>query len=127
MEKKPITELLETTIQKVKEMVDANTIVGDPVTTVDGVTLIPVSKLSLGFAGGGSECAKKPDTNNAFGGGIGAGVKIEPIAFIVVRGESVKLLYVCPQAETALDRVVDMLPGVIDKIADIFDKNEAEE
>ena len=127
MEKRPITDLMETTIQKIKEMVDANTIIGKPVITPDGVTLLPVSKLSLGFVGGGSDCSKKSDTNNAFGGGIGAGVKIEPIAFIVVKGENFKLLHVAPHSGTTLDRIVDMVPEVIDKVSDFFDKSGAEE
>ena len=126
MEKRPISDLMETTIQKVKEMVDANTIIGEPVITPDGITLLPVSKLSLGFVGGGSDSAKKPEAGNAFGGGIGAGVKIEPIAFIVVRGENVRLLHVNPQSGTTLDKIIDLVPEVIDKVSGLFDKKDSE-
>ena len=111
-------------MQKIREMVDANTIVGEPISTADGVTLIPVSKLSFGFAGGGSDMGKKQESADAFGGGIGAGVKIEPVAFIVVKGDSVKLLHVSPPAASTLDRVIETVPEVIDKVTDLINKNK---
>ena len=105
-------------------MVDANTIVGEPVTTADGITLIPVSKVSFGFAGGGSDNAKKPEPQNGFGGGIGAGVKIEPVAFIIAKGENVKLLYVAPPAANTVDRIIETVPGLVDKITAFFGKDK---
>jgi len=84
----PINDMMATTIQKVRDLVDANTIVGEPILAGD-VTLIPVSKLSFGFGTGGSEYATKnqlPEKENAFGGGGGAGIKITPVAFLVVSG-----------------------------------------
>jgi len=105
-------------------MVDANTIIGEPVTTVDGITLIPVSKVSFGFAGGGSDFTKKPDPNNGFGGGIGAGVKIEPVAFIIANGDSVKLLHVSPPATNTVDRIIETVPEVIDKISGFIGKDK---
>ena len=125
MEKRPISELMETTMQKVREMVDANTIVGEPITTPDGITLIPVSKLSFGFAGGGSDFAKKQEPRDAFGGGIGAGVNISPVAFIVIKGENVKLLYVAPPSASTLDRVIDTVPEVFDKVTGFINKKKA--
>ena len=127
MEKRPISELMETTMQKVREMVDANTIVGEPITTADGVTLIPVSKLSFGFMGGGSDSGKKQQAADAFGGGIGAGVNIVPIAFIVVRGDSVRLLHVAPPAASTLDRLIETVPDVVDKVTNLIKKNKDEE
>jgi len=127
MDKRPISELMETTMQKVREMVDANTIVGEPITTVDGVTLIPVSKLSFGFAGGGSDFGKKQESHDAFGGGIGAGVNIVPIAFIVVKDDSVRLLHVSPPAATTLDRLIETVPEVIDKVSDFIKKDKEKE
>ena len=124
MDKRPISDMMETTMQKVREMIDANTIVGAPVTTADGITLIPVSKVFLGFAGGGSDSAKKQDEQSGFGGGIGAGVRIEPVAFVVLKGDSVKLLHIAPPAETTLDRVIETVPDVIDRITDFFEKNK---
>ena len=126
MEKRPISELMETTMQKVREMVDANTIVGEPITTPDGITLIPVSKLSFGFAGGGSDFAKKQEPRDAFGGGIGAGVNISPVAFIVIKGENVKLLYVAPPSASTLDRVIDTVPEVFDKVTGFINKKKAD-
>ena len=127
MEKRPISELMETTMQKVREMIDANMIVGEPILTADGITLIPVSKLSFGFAGGGSDFAKKADPADAFGGGIGAGVNVVPIAFIIVKGESVRLLHIAPPAASTIGRVIDTVPEVIDKISDLIDKNKQDE
>lgn len=124
MEKRPISELMETTMQRVRELVDANTIVGEPIMTADGITLIPVSKLSFGFAGGGSDLAKKQEPKDAFGGGIGAGVNISPVAFIVIKGENVKLLYVAPPSLSTLDRVIDSAPDMIDKFTDFINKNK---
>ena len=126
MEKRPISDLMETTMQKVREMVDANTIVGEAISTPDGVTLIPVSKLSFGFAGGGSDFGKKQEASDAFGGGIGAGVNIVPVAFIVVKGDSVRLLHVSPPAASTLDRVIETVPEVIDKVTDLLNKEKNE-
>ena len=125
MDKRPISDLMETTMQKVREMVDANTIVGEAISTADGITLIPVSKLSFGFAGGGSDFGKKQETQDAFGGGIGAGVNIVPVAFIVVKGDSVRLLHVSPPAASTLDRVIETVPEVLEKVTDLFGKDKA--
>jgi len=124
MEKRPISDLMETTMQKVREMIDANTIVGEPITTVDGITLIPVSKLSFGFAGGGSDFAKKQEAPNGFGGGIGAGVKIDPVAFIVIKGDNVRLLHVTPPAESTVDRIIETVPVMFDKVTGFISKDK---
>ena len=117
---------METTLLKVREMIDANTIVGKPVTTVDGITLIPVSKLSFGFAGGGTD-GRKQETKDSFGGGVGVGVKVEPVAFIIVKDENVRMLHVSPPPSTTLDRVIETVPEVMDKISDLFGKQKKEE
>jgi sporulation protein YtfJ len=120
----PINEMMATTIQKVRDLVDANTIIGEPIVS-GSITLIPVSKLSFGFGTGGSEFSvknQKPEQDNAFGGGGGAGVKITPVAFLVLSGDSVKLLPMSAPADTTLDRVVDMVPELVDKVSDFFDK-----
>ena len=126
MEKRPISELLETTMQKVREMIDANTIVGEPIKTADDITLIPVSKLSFGFAGGGTDFSKKQEPHDAFGGGIGAGVNVVPVAFIVIKDENVKLLHIAPPAATTLDRLIETVPEVFDKVTDLINKNNEE-
>ena len=111
-------------MQKVKEMIDANTIIGEPVMTADGITLIPVSKVSFGFAGGGTDFAKKPDPQSGFGGGIGAGVKIEPVAFIIANGENVKLLHITPPAANTVDRIIETVPDIVDKVTGFFGKEK---
>ena len=113
----PVSELMAETIQKIKEAVDANTVVGQPITTDDGVTLIPVSKLSFGFASGGSDFAgKSQQTGKNFGGGAGAGVNVTPVAFLVVRGDSVRLISVDPPVANTVDRIVDAVPEVMDRV-----------
>ena len=79
----PINEVLNTTMSRIREMVDTNTVVGQPIVTADGVTLIPVSKLSFGFATGGSDFGKTPNVEKNFGGGAGAGVNVTPVAFLI--------------------------------------------
>ena len=107
-------------------MVDANTIIGAPI-QAEGVTLIPVSKLSFGFASGGSDYTtknQKPAAPNSFGGGSGAGAKLEPVAFLVIKGENVRLLPVAPPPGTTLDRVVEMVPEVVDKVTNFIEKHQ---
>ena len=120
----PINELMSTTMEKIRTMVDSNTIIGAPI-QAEGVTLIPVSKLSFGFASGGTDFTtknQKPNAANSFGGGSGAGVNLEPVAFLVVKGESVRLLPVAPPPATTVDRVIEMVPDVVDKVTDFVEK-----
>lgn len=122
----PLNDLMGSTMDKVKAMADVNAIVGAPIQAGE-VTIIPVSRVSYGFASGGSDFAsknQKPDAANAFGGGSGAGVNIIPIAFLVVRGENVRLLPVMPPPGGAVDRVVDMVPDLVDKITDFVEKQK---
>ncbi len=123
----PISELMNTTMQKIREMVDVNTIVGQPISTPEGVTLIPVSKLSFGFASGGSDFVSKnhkQGEDNTFGGGSGAGVNITPVAFLIVKGDSVRLLNVDPPAASTVDRVIETAPEVVDKITNYLEKKK---
>ena len=122
----PISDLMGTTMNKIRELVDANTIIGEPIRT-DEITLIPVSKLSFGFASGGSDFTtknQKPNANNSFGGGSGAGVNIQPVAFLVIKGSTVKVLPVAPPPESTVDRVVDMVPDVVDKVTGFIEKQQ---
>ncbi len=115
----PINDLMSTTMQKIREMVDANTIVGQPISTPEGVTLIPVSKLSFGFASGGSDYVSKnhkPGQTNTFGGGSGAGVKVAPVAFLIIKGDSVRVLPVDSNGVSSLDRAIDTVPEILDKV-----------
>ena len=126
MEKKtPLCDLMHSTMEKIHEMVDTNTIVGQPITTPDGVTLIPISKVSFGFGSGGGDYGKVQPKD--FGGGAGAGVKIDPVAFLVIKDGITRVLPVAVPASTTLDRVVEMVPDVIEKVEKYFDKKKAEE
>ena len=110
-------------MQKMREMIDANTIVGDPITTADGITLIPVSKVHFGFVGGGSDFSQKQDSKSGFGGGTGAGVNITPVAFVIARDKDVDLIYVTPTPLTTVDRIIETVPDVIDKVTDFLSKD----
>ena len=115
-----LPNMLDNTIAKIREMVDVNSVIGDPITTPDGVTIIPVSKVSVGFGGGGSDFATK-NGDNPFGGGVGAGVKVTPIAFLIVKEGSVRMIPVATPANTTADRLVDMVPDTLDKLAAFID------
>ena len=126
-QRNPINEILEASMANLKKLIDVNTIIGDAITTPDGTTIIPVSKVSFGFATGGSELpTSKPST--PFGGGSGGGVTISPLAFLVVKNGDVSLLQI-QTADTTADRVVNMVPGVLDKVSGFISKkqNKAEQ
>lgn len=123
--KNPLSELMRTTMEHIKTMADANTIIGTPI-QAEGVTLIPVSKMSFGVGGGGTEFSTKNGTSAAnFGGGSGASAKLEPVAFLVVREDgSVKLLPVAPPPATTVDRVIETVPEVVDKVTGFIEKQQ---
>jgi len=122
-----VPNMLDQTIARIREMVDVNSVIGDPITTPDGVTIIPVSKVSVGFGGGGSDYVSKNlnKQDNPFGGGAGGGVKVTPIAFLIVKEGSVRMLPVATPANTTADRVVEMVPDVLDKISAFIDSRTA--
>ena len=121
-----LPNMLENTIQKIREMVDVNSVIGDPITTADGVTIIPVSKVSVGFGGGGTDFANNKGGENPFGGGVGGGVKVTPICFLIVKDGNVRMLPVATPANTTADRIVEMIPDSIDKLTAYFDSKKAE-
>ena len=119
-----LPNMLESTIQKIKEMVDVNSVIGTPITTPDGVTIIPVSKVSVGFGGGGSDFTTKssrPGEDNPFGGGAGGGVKVTPICFLIVKDGAVRMMPVAEPASTTADRIVEMVPDTLDNISAFID------
>lgn len=125
----PIGDLMATTMQKIREIADVNTIIGQPI-EADGVTLIPISRLTVGFASGGSDFAsknQKPEGDNSFGGGSGAGMSLSPVAFLIVKDGTVRLLPVAPHPGSAVDRVVDMVPDVLDKVTGIIEKQQGKD
>ena len=124
----PISGLMETAMQSIKEMVDVNTIVGDAVEAKDGTITIPISKVSFGFAAGGSEFGggineKPKDSAQAlFGGGSGAGVSIQPVAFMVVGQDQIKLMSV--SQSNPLDKLIDYIPEAVAKIGNFINKKK---
>ena len=125
----PINELMAETIRKIRETVDANTVVGEPIHAGD-VILIPVSRISFGFATGASEFggkAPKAPGDNPFGGGGGAGVKVDPVCFLAVSGTNVKILPVEVPPATGVEKVVDMIPEALTKISVILEKRKGGE
>lgn len=122
-----LPNMLDQTIAKIREMVDVNSVIGEPITTADGVTIIPVSKVSVGFGGGGSDYVSKHANRheNPFGGGVGGGVKVTPIAFLVIKDGNVRMLPVATPANTTADRAVEMVPDVLDKISAFVDSRTA--
>lgn len=133
MEDHPIQGLMQTAMENIKEMVDVNTIVGDPVQTPDGSVIMPISKVGFGFVAGGSDIrfddtSKTGDALHAavampFGGGSGGGVSITPIAFLVVGTEGVRIVPLDNQTHL-MERVIDSAPQVFEKIQAMFKRND---
>ena len=117
----PIQGLMSTTMEKIREMVDVDTIIGEPITVADGTVIIPVSKVSFGFASGGSDLPTKAQ-KDLFGGGGGAGISIQPIAFLVVSNGDVKLLQMSMNANSS-NAIINMVPEVFDKVSSLFKKD----
>lgn len=131
MQGHPIEGLMKTAMESIKDMVDVNTILGDPVETPDGSVIIPVSRVSFGFAAGGSEFAGQQKGEQKsyesldqaglpFGGGSGAGITLNPVAFLVVNKEQTRLLPV--DSNVLVDRLVDAAPQIIDKVQNLVGK-----
>ena len=123
-----LESLVKTAMEKIHEMVDCETVVGKPIVTADGTTIIPISKVSFGFASGGSDLPTK-STKETFGGGSGAGVTISPIAFIAVHNGETKLLQMTTNTPYE-NAVVNTVPEVVDKVISFIDKktgNKSEE
>ena len=122
-----LPNMLENTIQKIREMVDINSVIGEPINCGD-VTIIPVSKVSVGFGGGGSDfVAKGSNSDNPFGGGVGGGVKVTPICFLIVKDGNVRMMPVATPANTTADRIVEMVPDTLDKISAFIDSKSKKE
>ena len=123
MERRPLSELMEATMSKLRDVVDVETVIGEPI-VADGITLIPVSRVSFGFGSGGSEFSQKSASDKGFGGSSGAGVKINPIAFVVIKDGNVRIMTIEPPAYNTLDRIVDGVPGFIDQLSGLLKKKE---
>ena len=108
-------------MDKIRAMVDSNAVVGTPITTPDGTTLIPVSRLSFGFASGGNDKTASPAKPGIWGGG-GAAVKVEPVGFLLGKDGGARMLSIQPPAFSPADRLIDMAPEIMDKIESYIDK-----
>lgn len=117
-----VKDLITSSMSKIREMADANTIMGTPVNLDNGVTIIPVSKVSYGFAGGGSDLPSKSD-KELFGGASGAGVTITPLGFLVISGGDVQLMQLNLDVSTS-SAIVNMVPEVFNKVAGLFKKDK---
>ena len=120
MKEQSASGILSTTIEKVRQLVDVSTIVGEPIKLSEEITVIPVSKVTYGFASGGSDFPSK-NKSELFGGGGGAGITINPVAFLVLKDGEVTLKHITSN-DNAAERMVNMIPDVIDKISGITDK-----
>ncbi len=123
MKEKSANGILSTTIEKVRDLVDVSTIIGEPINLPDGLTIIPVSKVTYGFASGGSDF---PSKNNVelFGGAGGAGITINPVAFLVVKDGEVSIKHIL-SGENAVERAVSLVPEMFDKVANLTKKKNA--
>ena len=120
---KNLPNMLQDTIAKIREMVDVNNVIGEPIVVGD-VTIVPVSKVSVGFGGGGSDFVNKTGAENPFGGGVGGGVKVTPICFLIVKDGNVRMMPVAAPANTTADRIVEMVPDTLDKLTAYLDSRK---
>ena len=127
MENNPIGELMQNTMENVKNILKVDTVVGDPIYTPDGITLVPISKISVGFGGGGVEFnSKKAGDPRPYGGGNATGVKIEPMGFLIIKDGTVRMVNVTPPANNTVDRVIELVPQVMDRIDAFIDKHNSD-
>lgn len=125
MDNNPIGALMQNTMDSVKNILKVDTVVGDPIYTPDGITLVPISKISVGFGGGGIELTnKKSGEDRPYGGGNATGVKIDPIGFLVIKDGTVRMINVTPPASTTVDRIIDLVPQVMDRVDNFIDKQK---
>lgn len=122
MSENSVKGIMDITMEKVRAMADADSIIGQPISVDGGITIIPVSKVSYGFASGGSDFGAN-DAKTKFGGGGGAGVSISPTAFIVVKDNDVRLLQISKHPDPA-GRAIDLMPDLFDKITALFKKDK---
>ena len=121
-----IGKLVDNTIDRIRDIVNVDTVVGSSITTPDGITIIPISRVSYAFASGGSDFRVNEHTNMGFGGGNGAGVKIEPIGFLTIKDGNVRMINIMPPANTTVDRALEKIPDVIELVETLVRKRANE-
>ena len=126
----PIGELMQTAMASIKDMVDVNTVIGEPVSASGGATILPISKVSFGYVTAGGDLTNKEQPRRAaepvdfpFAGGSGAGVSVQPVGFLVVQDGSVRMLPA--SCQTVADRVVELIPTVIEDVKNLIGKSGA--
>jgi sporulation protein YtfJ len=123
--KHKLENLMRSTMENLRDMIDVNTVIGDTIETGDGNYIVPISKVSFGFASGGSEfgtLSKRDDVDGyPFGGGSGAGISVKPVAFLVIKGDNVRLLHM--DYDTTVDRVIDYIPNFLESVKNLFKPN----
>lgn len=128
MDQHPIENLMKTTLENIKDMIDVNTIIGDAVNTPDGTTIIPISRVGFGFGTGGSDLPGNNGLDNSsnkstlFGGGAGAGISIKPVAFLVVREDIIRLLPV--DHNNSYEKIIDSVPQLLEVVKGMFTKGD---
>ena len=123
MDKHPIENLMTTTMENIRDMVDVNTVIGEAITTPDGATLIPISRVSFGFVAGGGEYGAKPELADIpFAGGTGAGVTVQPMGFLTITGNQVRMTPV--QYAAPIDRVIDMIPTLVNDMKSFLEGDD---
>lgn len=115
MEKSKLGEVMDISMTKIKEMVDVNTVVGDPIYTPDGITLIPVSQVSLGLATGGADVPSK-NSGTGMGAATGSGVRMQPLGFLIIKDGMIRFVSTKAPGDSAMDRLLDMIPDLFDRV-----------
>lgn len=118
----PISSVMQTALENIKDMIDVNTVIGEPVVTGSGSTVIPVSKVSFGFVAGGAECMKNPEPQQPFAGGSGAGVSLQPVGFLVLNPEGVHMLPA--QSKLPWEHTIMMIPKLVSDLKTLFSPDE---
>lgn len=122
----PINEMMDTSMEKIRQMADANTVVGQPIVTSDGTTVIPISRVKYSFAGGGSEFnSKNAGGSKPYGGGTGATVSVTPVAFLISKADSCRILPIPEPASTSVDRIIEQIPDIADKVWQLIQDKKA--
>lgn len=123
-----VSDLMGQTVEKIRQSVDANTIIGQPIVTADGTTLIPITKINIGIGVGGSDLKHKESGQvQGFGGGSGAGITVNPVGFIVVSNGDVTVLPISGNPSSTADKVVELVPEIVNKITELFAKKDSDE
>lgn len=126
MSENKVSELLGSSMEKIKQMVDVNTVVGDPITTPDGTTVIPISRVNYGFAAGGSDLPSKAQpAAGLFAGGSGAGITVSPVAFLSIHQGNVRVIQIEPYF-SPVDRALEKIPDIADMLGRLFRKDGPE-